>query len=114
MATSTKNNRKISTSAVTGDAKGSKRKTVTGSSKRNSSALPELNQAAATTSDAQNPKRKQSVLLPQTSNNNMIDASKKPGVSTTGAASTYKRSNSLLAPGKLAGKKGEQPGAQVS
>lgn len=112
MATSTKNNRKISTSAVTGDAKGSKRKTVTGSSK--SSALPELNQAAATTSDAQNPKRKQSVLLPQTSNNNMIDASKKPGVSTTGAASTYKRSNSLLAPGKLAGKKGEQPGAQVS
>jgi hypothetical protein len=54
------------------------------------------------------------VLLPQTSNNNMIDASKKPGVSTTGAASTYKRSNSLLAPGKLAGKKGEQPGAQVS
>lgn len=111
MATSTKNNRKISTSAVTGDAKGSKRKTVTGSSK---SALPELNQAAATTSDAQNPKRKQSVLLPQTSNNNMIDASKKPGVSTTGAASTYKRSNSLLAPGKLAGKKGEQPGAQVS
>jgi len=63
VATSTKNNRKISTSAVAGDAKGSKRKTVTGSSK--SSALPELNQAVpATTENQNNPKRKQSVLLP--------------------------------------------------
>jgi hypothetical protein len=30
------------------------------------------------------------------------------------ATNTYKRSNSLLAPSKLASKKGEQPGANVS
>lgn len=62
---------------------------------RNSSALPELKEAA----NADAPKRKQSLLLPA----QISFSNPKQGGLEPSAANAYKRSNSLLNPGKPTG-----------